>query len=343
MRSLVRNLAIALLAVALLALFLRHADLPAVWEEIRRADLGLIVLATSSVFVNMAFRAVRWQYLLEPIGLPSFANAFRATVIGFAAISLLPARVGEILRPYLLARREGFSATAAFATIVLERVLDLLTIVLLLGGFVLLFDPGMAGRSSAVYAAVRAGGLVAGTTAIGILFVMFTLAGRPGAVSRTVLTLERVLPARIAHAVARLAALFTTGLLVVRDPIRLLVALAWSFPIWLSIAFGIWATSRAFRIDFPFPGSFLIVALLVVGVSVPTPGGIGGFHEAFRVGATAFYAAPNDRAVGAAIVLHAVSFVPVTLLGLVYFAREGFHLKSMSSLAAAAAAEDKTG
>ena len=59
------------------------------------------------------------------------------------------------------------------------------------------------------------------------------------------------------------------------------------------------------------------MALLVVGVAVPTPGAVGGFHEAFRLGATTFYGAPNDRAVGAAIVLHAVSFVPVTALGLV--------------------------
>ena len=343
MRSLARNLAIAGLAVALVALFLRNAHFPAVWQEIRRAELGLMAAAIGSMFVNMALRSVRWQYLLEPVGAVTFRNSFRATTIGFAATSLLPARAGEFLRPYVLARREGFSAAAAFATVVLERVLDLLTVVLLLATFLVFFDPGMSQRNRTLYGAVRVGGSFGVVTAIVLLGVMFALAGRPDTVTRTVLKLEMVVPRRAAHLIARLAGLFAEGLAVVRDPVRLVVALGWSVALWLSIAFGIWATSRAFHIVLPFAGSFLILALLSVGVAVPTPGGIGGFHEAFRLGATAFYGVSNDRAVGAAIVLHAASFIPMTLIGLLYFAREGFNLKSLSSLATVAAAEDKPG
>jgi uncharacterized protein (TIRG00374 family) len=343
MRSTVRNVTIGVVAIVLISLFLRNADLPSVWQEIRRANLALLTAAGASIFVNMVFRAVRWQYLLEPIGATSFGNAFRTTMIGFAATFILPARAGELLRPYLLARREGFSATATFATIVLERVLDLLTVVLLLAMFMLFFDSPALSRAGAVYTAVRAGGFIGAVTGVGLLIVMFALAGRPDAVSQSMLRLERVLPARVAHVIARLSGLFAQGLGVVRDPVRLAVSLAWSVPLWLSIAFGIWTTSRAFHIELPFAGSFLIIALLVVGVSVPTPGGVGGFHEAFRVGATAFYGVPNDRAVGAAIVLHAISFVPITIVGLFYFVREGFTLKSLSSLASTAAVEDKSG
>ena len=343
MRSFVRNFVIVALAVMLLALFLRHAYLPAVWQEIRHADLGLIAMAIGSMLVNMAFRSVRWQYLLKPVGTVTFGSAFSATSIGFAATFLLPARAGEFLRPYVLARRERLSAAAAFATVVLERVLDLLTVVLLLAMFLLFFDPGMAQRNSGLYRAVRLGGMTGGVTAIALLGAMFALAGRPEAVSGVVLKLEMVLPKRAAHLIARVAGLFAEGLAVARDPMRLLVSLAWSIVLWLWIGFGIWATAQAFHIDVSFAGSFLIIALLVVGVAVPTPGGVGGFHEAFRIGATAFYGVPNDRAVGAAIVLHAVSFIPVTLVGLLCFAREGFNLKNLSSLATVAATEDKPG
>ena len=343
MRSLVRNLVVAGLAVGLLALFLRQAHLAVVWEEIRHAEVWLIVAAIVSMFVNLALRSIRWQYLLKPVGTATFGNTLRATSIGAAATSLLPARAGEFLRAYVLARRERFSAAAAFATIVLERVLDLLCVVLLLAIFVVFFDPGMAQRDRGLYRAVRFGGLFGLVTAAGLLAVMFALAGRPETVSRMVMKLELVLPHRVAHLVARLAGLFAEGLAVARDPGTLLVSLAWSFLLWLSIGFGIWATSRAFHIDISFPGSFLVMAVLVVGVAVPTPGGIGGFHEAFRIGATAFYGVPNDRAVGAAIVLHAVSFIPVTLVGLVCFAHEGFNLKSLGSLATTAAAEDRPG
>ena len=73
--------------------------------------------------------------------------------------------------------------------------------------------------------------------------------------------------------------------------------------------------------------------LMVLGVSVPTPAGVGGFHAAFQVGVTGFYAAPVDAAVGAALVLHALSFGPVTLLGIAWMARDGLTLRSAVDLA----------
>ncbi len=73
---------------------------------------------------------------------------------------MLPARVGEVLRPYLLARRENLPVTATFATIILERLLDLVTVLLLFGAFVLFFDPGMASVNPAIYQTVKAGGLI---------------------------------------------------------------------------------------------------------------------------------------------------------------------------------------
>ena len=82
----------------------------------------------------------------------------------------------------------------------------------------------------------------------------------------------------------------------------------------------------------PFTGSFLIVALLVVGVAVPTPGAVGGFHEAFRIGTAVFYGVDNDRAVGAAIVLHAISFLPVTLLGACSCCRTGSAWRASGAL-----------
>ena len=116
-------------------------------------------------------------------------------------------------------------------------------------------------------------------------------------------------------------------------PVCLLIALAWSFPLWLSICLGIWAVSSAFAFAIPFTGSFLLLALLVLGVAVPTPGAIGGFHEAFRVGATMFYGAPGDAAVGAAIVLHAFSILPSLFLGLFFAAQEGLNLGGMRQMA----------
>ncbi len=87
-------------------------------------------------------------------------------MIGFAASAVLPARAGEVIRPYLLARREGLSATATFATIIVERILDLVAVLMLLATFLIWFDPGMEARDSAVFQAIRFGGLVMAPVAV---------------------------------------------------------------------------------------------------------------------------------------------------------------------------------
>ena len=333
MRSRVRTVFICLLTVGLLAFFLRNADMAAVWAETRRARPELLALAVLVTAITYILRALRWQYLLAPIGRTHFNNAFRATVIGFAASFLLPARAGEVIRPYLLARKEGLSATAAFATIILERLLDLVAVLLLFGVFVATMDAGAVSGDPSAFARVKIGGQLAAVAALAGLAVFFTLARHPERIGRWALRVERVLPPKLARAVARFVESFAQGLAVMRQPGRLLVALAWSFPVWLSIAAGIWLTSLAFHITFPFAGSFLVTMLLVVGVAVPTPGAIGGFHAAYQIAVQTFFGAPDDRAVGAAILLHAISFVPVTLLGIVFMAGEGLTFGGARSLA----------
>jgi glycosyltransferase 2 family protein len=334
MRSRLRAVLILLLTVGLLAYFLRNADMAGVWTETRRARGGLLVLAVGASALTYVMRAFRWQYLLAPIGHARFSTAFETTTIGFAASFLLPARAGEVLRPYLLARRERLSATACFATIILERLLDLVTVLLLFGLFVLLVDPASIAGDPALYGRVKVGGLTAGAASLAGLVVFFALAGHPERLGRAALKVERVLPARLAQAVARFVETFAQGLAVMRQPRRLLVSLLLSFPLWMSIAAGIWLTSRAFHMTFAYIGSFLVMMLLVVGVAVPTPGAIGGFHTMYQLAVTTFFGVPTDRAVGAAIVLHAVSFVPVTLLGVLFMAREGLSLTRMREMAA---------
>ena len=113
MRSHLRTALVLALVVGLLALFLHNVDLGRVGGDILRARPLWLVVAVGTMFVNLAIRALRWQYLLEPLGSASFANAFRATAVGFAASGILPARAGEVIRPYFLARRERLSAAAA--------------------------------------------------------------------------------------------------------------------------------------------------------------------------------------------------------------------------------------
>jgi uncharacterized protein (TIRG00374 family) len=333
MRSSIRAVIVLIVAAALLMLFLYNVDLRGVTREIVHADLEWLALSLLTMVVNLAIRAWRWQYLLEPLGRPSFGSSFRATAVGFAASTVLPARAGEVIRPYFLSRQENMSATGAFATIILERVLDMVTVLVLLAAYVIFLAPAPTASNHTAFEAVKWAGLTAGAGALFVLVVLFVLAGNPARLAESLTRLESMVPSRLAGLLARIAEKFATGLGAIRKPGRLFVALVLSFPLWLSIGAGIWAAAVAFHIAIPFVGSFLVIALLTVGVAVPTPGAVGGFHAAFRFAATTFFAAPNDTAVGAAIVLHLFTVGPTLLLGLLFAAQEGLNLSGMRTLA----------
>jgi glycosyltransferase 2 family protein len=339
MRSHVRTIVVLAVALALIALFLSNVNLWGVLAAITRARPEWLALSLATMFLNLAIRALRWKFLLEPLGTTTFASAFRATAVGFAANAVLPARAGEVIRPYFLARQapteqQGrMTATGAFATIILERLLDVVTVLILLASFVFVFGRNLAGVNPAGFALLKWAGASAAAVATSALVVLFVLAGDPERLGRAMTRLEQVLPSKLAGLIAGIAEKFARGLGAIRRPSRLLAALAWSLPLWLCIALGIWSMAMAFRFAIPFTGSFLMIALLTLGVAVPTPGAVGGFHEAFRVGATAFYGAPDEAAVGAAIVLHLFSIGPSLLLGLFFAAQEGLNLGGIPRLA----------
>jgi glycosyltransferase 2 family protein len=332
MRTHLKTLAVAGLTLALLGWFFRQADLSQVWREIREAKAWALALLLGITGLTYLLRAIRWQLLLRPIGATRLKVAFRTTVIGFAANTVLPARVGEIVRPYLLARSEGLSVPAAFTTIILERLLDFVTVLVLFGVFVVFFDPGLDNINREVYRGVKAGGLLGAVAAGSILLVLVMNAVRPALTHRLVDFCLRPFPERLRARISRLVYGLLDGLAVTRDPRLLAQAVALSFPLWISIATGIWLVTVAFHMTIPYTGSFLIMALLVVGVAAPTPGAVGGFHEMFRIGTAVFYGVDNDRAVGAAIVLHAASFIPVTLLGGLFMMQDGLNLARVRRL-----------
>jgi uncharacterized protein (TIRG00374 family) len=328
----VRTVLVSLLAIALFAWFLSHANLASVWTQVKRARIDLLVAGFFAVILTYVIRAWRWQYLLHPIGPTRFRTAFRTTVIGFAALGVLPARAGDVLRPYLLARQEGLLVSATLATIVMERVLDLIAVLALLALYVWgIADP--ATLPPALLRGIEASSALAGGVAIALMGVMWVLATHPERIGGLVFAMARVLPHAVADRLAGLARTFSGGFAVAREPRALAAAVAWSFPLWLAIAAEAWLVTIAFDIAMPFTGTFLLQALLVIGVAVPTPGAVGSYHEAYRIGVTTFFGAPEDTAVAAAIVTHAISYFPVVLAGIVFMAQDGLSFGRIKALA----------
>src|SRR5262252_1959581 len=225
MRAHIRTVIVLALAAGLVLLFVRNVDFRLVVSEILRARLPWLATSLAMTFISLVIRSFRWQYLLEPLGRASFGNAFRATAVGFAASSILPARAGEVIRPYFLARHENMTATGAFATIILERVLDVLTVLVLLASSVFVFNRGVGAANPTAFAAMKWAGATALGGSIVALVVMFVLAGDPGRIGRWMARVERTVPSKLAGLIGSVAEKFSRGLGVVRRPGRLFVAL----------------------------------------------------------------------------------------------------------------------
>jgi uncharacterized membrane protein YbhN (UPF0104 family) len=188
---------------------------------------------------------------------------------------------------------------------------------------------------------VEAAGLLAAIASLAGLGAMVFGAGRPDTLRRWADTVTGWLPARLGDVARRFAHTLIEGLAVMRRPRNLFVAVLMTLCLWLSIALGIWLSSRALDLTFAYPATFLIVMYLVVGVAVPVPAGVGSFHFMYQLAATSVLGAGRDQASAAAIVLHAVSFVPISLLGLLYMAQDGWTLARLRGVEADGGPEAK--
>lgn len=311
------------LAGGFLAFFLRGLDLREIARQLGAADgrwLGASVVLGIGTFL---FRALRWTWLLRPVARVRFYPAFVATGFGFA-MNNLPGKVGEVLRPALLARSEKLPFSPLLASVVLERVFD--------GAAVLFFFliaaatgiPNTSGTGKLLVPAVLLLVLVGV-----VVFSVF----RRGETERFLEKLWRRLPVKFQPRARTFSETFVDGFASLKDPKLLLLVTAGSLAMWLIIQLQVYSVIRAFHLDLPFSASFVVTAAAVLGLMFPTPGGLGSYHLAVQLALTDVYGVPKDTAAGVAVLAHAISFIPITLIGLALFALTPMRSKRIEDLA----------
>jgi uncharacterized protein (TIRG00374 family) len=318
-------------AVGLLWLFFRGTDLDAIRQSLNRANPALILAAIAMTLVTHLWRALRWQVLLAPLGRAGLWNCFATTIIGFTVNFLVPpGRLGEIARPYLLARKENFSASGAFATIIIERILDLVTVVLLIGFWLLVAE--LPSSSEEVMFGLKTGGLIGLVAALGSLLGMFVLARDQARAKRWFERIFRILPAKLEAKATRFAETFTKGLAVLVDAASFIKAIMLSICVWVSIAATFWIGARALGVDYPFGDTFFIIGFLTVGVAVPTPGAVGGYHYMAALALTKLLGVDPSVASAVALVSHAIAYLPVTVIGIFLFPSSGGSFRQLKTI-----------
>ena len=305
------------LSVGLLWWVLRDVDMGEVAAEMARADPLWLAAAVAVAVSTMLVRAFRWKPILAPIVDATLHARFSSTMIGFMVNNVVPARAGEFARAYALSRQAPVGAAGAFGSLVVERIFDALTVVLMLA--VAVAWPGFP----------ELGGLgarIGRWTAIGVLIPLAMIAVLAVMVRNPVPSVglaeriaNRVLPGAFRRPVVDALESFLSGVKVLRDPRLLAQISAWSIVHWLVNTLGFWLAFRAFGIDVPFVGAMFLQALISLVVAVPSaPGFFGLYQWAATVGLEGVWGVAPTPAAAFAIGFHIAAFLPVTAIGLWY-------------------------
>ncbi|KAA0895199.1 lysylphosphatidylglycerol synthase transmembrane domain-containing protein [Oryzomonas rubra] len=310
-----------------MALLFRKINFQQLGAALLMVDYRYIALAVLFTFISYFLRAVRWRYLLiseKPIPL---ASLYPATIIGYMANNLLPARLGEFVRAYVLARREGLETPAVFASLVIDRLFDGFTVLLIL--LATLFTLRLPGNMADAETALRAGGVAMFLLYCGVLVFLYLLKRQTMRTLNLVAWLLKPFPKRVSERLIPLLGSFITGIRLSSKGGHILAILASSFFIWMFAVLPVDMTLRGFGIHLPITASMFILVLLVFAVMVPaSPGFIGTYHYACFKGLSAFGIA-DVTSVSIALIIHGTAFFPVIIAGFYHLWSGGISLNSV--------------
>ncbi len=325
-------------------LFLRNMDVDAAWRDIKALPLSGVGVFLLSLAVTHFFRAWRWEYLLRPVGVSlSMRELLPISTVGFAAILLLPVRLGELARPYFVVRRGRARMSAVLGTVAVERIVDGLLI------SIIFFTAYAASAPGTYPAGLR---FAAWLSLLGFLGLTAFLACALAWTEPTIrfalaVTFLRRLSPRIAHKVEDKLRALIGGFRVLGDPGNLAIFLAQSVLYWGANGLGMWLLARAMHLEIPVSGAFATMSFTGVLISLPnSPGLVGQFHQGIAWGLSAYVTADVVASTGKAyaVVLHGLTFLwygATGLLALLAIPGGAHSLRQVVSESAHAAAAEE--
>jgi uncharacterized protein (TIRG00374 family) len=332
-RKIIELAALFVLAGLIIWLFGRKLDWHQVKTAVQKSDWRLILIAIVVILLAYLWRVVRWQALLKPLTPTSLREVWIATCVGFAAV-LTIGRAGEVVRPIALPMRDRrVRPAAAFVTILIERLYDTMTVVLMFSVNLLWFKPATSSGVEFGWVRIIGFGFLA-ILVVGIAFLVWFrrrsdaligwLDNRIKARSSLVLRIKKAMLSTLEQ--------LATALSVLSDVRLLGITIFWSFVLWGSVIVGNLLVCRAFGISFGVSEIIFVLGWSMVGSAVPTPGGAAGAFHAATAAALILLGVGRDQAAAVAIILHLVDFGPAAVCGLFYFLRGDVSLARLRGL-----------
>lgn len=316
----------SLVSAAFLLLAMRGVEWSMLWSVLKRINWPLLLLSATLTMVGHYTRAIRWRFMMTPLKPITTASLFSATAIGLMANNLLPARLGEFVRAYVLGRKERVSKTAAFATIVYERVVDVFSLLVLLWLMLL----NVEGPDW-----LQTGGIWMVSLNVALLVVLIWMHRDRSAVLGLGRRLSSRLPQRLGDRARTALASFVDGLASVASaravvPIAVMSVLVWGFPL-----LGLYYCLLALGMHPPFMASIALAVLVPMATMIPSAPAYLGTIQYACVVALAMFDIGRSEALAYSLAYHASHFFPITFLGLFYLWKEHIGLGEIRKESAA--------
>ncbi len=316
------------ISVLFLGLFLKSTDFGEIKRSFEQANYYVAIASLPVYFLGIWVRTVRWQYLLRPVKKLSVWRLYPVVIIGLMANNLIPARVGELVRAYILGERENVSKAASLGTIAVDRLFDGLTLIPMMVILVAFVGSGETFKIPFGYHMNLLGLSVVMAALFGVaLAVLFVLAFSEAWRIRTDALIMRLAPQRFRAGLEGLAHSFFEGLHSLRSPVDLAIAWIMSTVSWLLEATMYYIVGLAFHLHVGFQYYLLVTAAANLAISVlASQGGIGPFEVVTKQTFIAAGVTPLAKAQAFAIALHALVLLPVIIVGLYFLGTMGFSL-----------------
>ena len=311
-----------LVSALFIYLALRGLDLLQVWQYMREADYWWLLPGVAIYFFGVWARTWRWHYMLRALKPVPLRRLFPVVCIGYMGNNIYPARIGELLRAYVLREKEEVSISASLATILVERIFD--GVVMLLFVFVgLPLAPAIPDewrRFVIIFSLLFFG-------ALGVFFVIAASPRRAEAVY--VWIIERLVPERFREPVRGFADRFMEGLYFLRSGRDVAMIFVTSLVVWLAETGKYWFVMHAFPFEVSFFALMLMNGVVNLFTTIPSaPGYLGTFDEP-GIEILKVFGVPENIAGAYTLVLHAALWLPITLLGAYYMWRESISWRDL--------------
>jgi len=310
------------ISVVFIWLSLRGLKLDEFWGTVQTANYFWLIPGIGVYFIGVWVRAWRWHYLLKPIKEIPTKTIFPITTIGYMGNNIYPARAGEILRAVILKRKEGVPVSASLATIIVERIFD--GVVMLAFIFVNLSELAKLTGASGFVGNIQQAAIIGTGVFLGALLVFLLAAMFPQVSAKIGLWLiERITPQRLHIRIISTMNKFLDGLASLRSPFNVLMVFFTSVIIWLLETGKYWFVMHAFNFKVKFFVLMLMNGIVNLATTIPSAPGYIGTFDAPGIAVLTAYGVDQATAAGYTLTLHVALWLPITLLGAYFMAREG--------------------